>query len=250
MEKQIIIAFISFSLLAIIGCKQNGEFVKPADIHWEYENPNWQSEGYGDCAGKVQTPIDINTSKTVKADLGDVSFNYSDFAMKIIDNGHTIQVNNSGNSTITLNGATFAFKQFHFHHHSEHQINGQKSDMELHLVHADDATGNITVLGIMLEEGAENPFITKVWANIPTTKKAEVTTSVTLNLSDILPTDKKYYTYTGSLTTPPCSQGLQWILFKEPVQISKAQAEAFAALYEDNARPIQPLNNRLVLEKM
>lgn len=192
----------------------------------------------------------MDTAKTIKAILGDITFDYQDFNMKIIDNGHTIQVNGDGSSKISLNGSTFTFKQFHFHRHSEHTINGKASEMELHLVHIDDATGNITVLGIMLEEDADNPFIEKVWANIPTTQKSEVTTTVSLNLSDILPADKKYYTYTGSLTTPPCSQGLQWILFKEPVKISHAQAVAFEKIYEDNARPTQPLNNRLVLEKI
>lgn len=232
------------------GCEESGEFAKPDKIHWEYEHPDWDQEGFADCAGKVQTPIDINTALTVKASLNDVIYDYTPFAMKIVDNGHTIQVNGDGKSKITLNGSAFTFKQFHFHHKSEHKINGAASDMELHLVHVDDATGNITVLGIMLEEGAENPFIAKVWSNIPTTKETEVTTSVNLDLRDILPRDKKYYTYTGSLTTPPCSQGLQWILFKEPVEISSAQAKAFEALYENNARPIQPLNNRLVLEKI
>ncbi len=243
-------ALLFLSALAFNSCNKSGEFVKPDSIHWEYEHPDWSHEGYGDCAGKVQTPININTASTVKTQLGDLTFGYAPFAMKIIDNGHTIQVNGDGKSKVTLNGTSFTFKQFHFHHKSEHTINGKASDMEVHFVHVDDATGNITVLGIMLKEGAENALVSKVWANIPKTKEEEVTTAVSLNLNDLLPQDKKYYTYTGSLTTPPCSQGLQWILFKEPVEISEAQAKAFEALYENNARPIQPLNNRLVLEKI
>jgi carbonic anhydrase len=199
----------------------------------------------------VQSPIDIDTNKTIKTKLSDITFQYKPFNMKIVDNGHTIQVNTFGEpQTITLNGQSFAFKQFHFHRHSEHKMNGQSSDMELHLVHVDDATGNITVLGIMLKEGATNPTIAKVWENIPTAKKQEISTGVEINLTDLLPTNKNYFTYTGSLTTPPCSQGLQWIVFKEPIELSKDQVHAFEGLYEDNARPIQSTNNRPVLEKI
>jgi len=236
-------------LAMMVSCEQVGVFEKPEDIHWEYESPDWQHEGYSDCAGKVQSPINIETSKTIKADLPSIAFSYANFNMKIIDNGHTIQVNGDNASSISLNGNSFIFKQFHFHRYSEHQVNGVASQMEMHLVHSDAATGNITVLGVLLEEGAENPALAKVWANIPTTKKTEVTTSISLSLSDLLPANKDYYTYTGSLTTPPCSQGLQWILFKESMKLSTAQIASFEAIYIDNARPIQPVNNRPVLEK-
>lgn len=246
------IFFISFSivLLFVMGsCTKTGKYVQPT-TNWEYENPNWGSAGYGDCNGTVQSPININTEQTIKATLSDITFNYNPFQMKIVDDGHTIQVNGAGSNAIVVNGVSFDFKQFHFHHQSEHTVNGKASPMELHLVHEDPLTKNITVLGIMLEEGADNPFIQAVWENIPTTKKNEVTTAVTLNLADILPADTRYYTYTGSLTTPPCSQGLQWILFKESIKLSRDQIDAFARLYENNARPIQPTNNRQVLEKI
>jgi carbonic anhydrase len=248
--KHILLLLLCASALAFNSCKKSGEFAKPEHIHWEYEHPDWEHEGFGDCAGTVQTPINVVTALTVKAQLGDIVFDYTPFPMKILDNGHTIQVIGDGKSKITLNGASFTFKQFHFHHKSEHTINGATSDMEVHFVHVDDATGNITVLGMMLEAGAANDLVSKVWANIPATKEEVVTTNVILDLNDLLPQDKKYYTYTGSLTTPPCTQGLQWILFKEPVEISEGQINAFETLYENNARPIQPLNNRLVLEKI
>lgn len=241
--------FLSFFLIVIVwSCTQTGEFVRPT-IHWEYENPNWAQEGFSECSQKVQSPIDIDTTKTVKADLADIQFQYSNFLMKIIDNGHTVQVNNNGVNQIVINGTVFKFKQFHFHHKSEHKIASQAADMELHLVHEDEVTKNLAVLGIMLESGVENPFIKKVWDNFPSTKSNEITTSTTINLSDILPSDKRYYTYTGSLTTPPCSQGLQWIVFKERVRLSSAQIQAFSKIYENNARPVQPLNNRIVNEK-
>jgi carbonic anhydrase len=236
-------------MIGFAGCTQEAEIV-PHVQHWEYELPDWKSLGYSDCGGKVQSPINIQTTNTIKATLGDISFNYAPFNYKIIDNGHTIQVNNNGTNTIKLNGAEFAFKQFHFHAHSEHKIDGKASPLEVHLVHQDDSNGNLTVLGIMLEEGTtDNTLISKVWKNIPTEKSKEISTTESINLNDILPTNKKYYTYTGSLTTPPCSQGLQWIVFKESVKMSKAQIAAFTAIYADNARPIQEVNNRPVLEK-
>ena len=234
-------------IATLMSCTDSAEVVKPS-VHWEYENPNWAAEGFGECSQKIQSPVNIDTTKTVKAELGNIIFQYSDFPMKIVDNGHTIQVNKNGANEIALNGTTFKFQQFHFHYKSEHQVQSKAAEMELHLVHSDETTGNLTVLGIFLEAGAENPFIKKVWDNIPATKSQEATTNIPLNLNDILPTDKRYYTYTGSLTSPPCSQGLQWIVFKEPVKVSAAQIQKFATLYH-NARPIQPLNNRLILEK-
>lgn len=250
MIKHLRLTLYIFTLLAFAGCETTGEFVKPADIHWEYEHPDWQNEGFGDCGGKVQSPINFDTSRTIKAQLSDVITSYQPFKMKIVDNGHTLQVNTPNNLKIQLNGTEFTLKQFHFHRHSEHHINGNASEMELHLVHVDEVTGNITVLGILLEKGAENALIEQVLNNVPVNKKEEVVTAVELNLRDILPGGLDYYTYTGSLTTPPCSQGLQWIVFKEKMTVSDEQIKAFEGFYHDNARPIQPVNNRPVLEKI
>lgn len=247
--KNVLLSVMIGVTVGLTSCKQEAEVI-PHTEHWEYELPNWQDLGYSDCGGTVQSPINIQTATTIKSTLGDISFNYNPFNYKIVDNGHTIQVNNTGVNTIQLNGAEFAFKQFHFHAHSEHKIDGHASALELHLVHQDDTNGNLTVLGVMLEEGdTDNTLISKVWGNIPTEKSKEISTTESINLNDILPVDKKYYTYTGSLTTPPCSQGLQWIVFKESVKLSRAQITAFTNIYSDNARPIQEINNRPVLEK-
>jgi carbonic anhydrase len=235
------------ALCVLYGCTKTAEITRH-DAHWEYEHPDWANIGYNDCGGNIQSPINIQTSETIKALLGDIQFNYSPFAFTIVDNGHTIQVMDKGGNTISLNGTAFTFRQFHFHAHSEHKIDGAASPMELHLVHQ-DAAKNILVLGIMLEEGAPNPFVENIWKHIPTEKKKEIATTETVQLLDVLPANKSYYNYTGSLTTPPCSQGLQWIVFKNKVTLSKPQIERFTKIYHDNVRPIQPLNNRLVLEK-
>lgn len=241
----------SILLLGVIalaaGCKQKGEYQKPV-VHWEYEHPDWQNEGYTDCGGRVESPINIDTQKTIKAHLPALSLNYNPFNFKIVDNGHTIQVINAGTNKLTVDGTVFEFKQFHFHHASEHAINGVKADLELHLVHQDPTNGNLMVLGVMLKKGAANAALQKVWDNIPATKEQEVTTSVSLNLNDLLPASKKYYTYTGSLTTPPCTDGIEWIILEDPITVSAEQIETFTKRYENNARPLQPLNNRFVLQ--
>lgn len=219
------------------------------DVHWNYENPNWGAIGFGDCLGKVQSPVNIDTSKTVKAKLNDIVFSYNPFNYKIVDNGHTLQINNNGNNSIFIDGMSYKFKQLHFHYKSEHEINNTQYPMEIHFVHLNDSTGNIAVIGVMVEEGSANAVIAKFWSNFPLVKEVEVTSQDLISLSDLMPLDQKYYTYVGSLTTPPCSQGLKWLVMKNKIQASSAQIDAFKAIYKNNARPLQPLNSRLVLEK-
>lgn len=229
------------------GCKKSGDETQPAS-HWDYEHPDWKNEGFTDCGGKVESPINIETARTIKAHMPDMTFNYNPFNFTIVDNGHTIQVINTGTNKLMLDGSTFDFKQFHFHHTGEHAINGEKGDLEVHLVHTDAVTGNILVLGIIIKEGAANPAIEKVLQNIPAVKQMEVASNVSINLNDLLPADKKYYTYTGSLTTPPCTDGIEWVLFKQPITMSPEQINIFVQKYANNARPLQALNNRYVLE--
>lgn len=243
-----VLLWVVICLGAVTSCTKVAE-ISRVEEHWEYEHPDWKNIGYNDCGGTIQSPINIETANTVKANLADIQFNYTPFAFSIVDNGHTIQVMDKGGNSITLNGTVFNFRQFHFHAHSEHKINGNASPLEVHLVHQ-DAQSNLLVIGILLNSGAANEFIEKVWRHIPRQVKQEITTTETIDLTNILPADKKYYNYTGSLTTPPCSQGLQWIVLKEPVTMSAAQIATFTNIYADNVRPIQPTNNRPVLEKI
>jgi carbonic anhydrase len=242
----------------LFSCKNNGDSNKidsndttkaKQAVKWDYEHPDWQNEGFNDCGGKVESPINVETAKTIKAHLPDVTYNYSPFNFKIVDNGHTIQVLNAGNNTLTLDGNTFEFKQFHFHHKGEHAINGVKGEMEMHLVHADSA-GNLLVVAMIIKEGAANPTIGKVLQHIPEEKEKETESNTSINLSDVLPADKKYYTYTGSLTTPPCTDGIEWIILKQPITMSAEQIASFTKRYANDARPLQKLNNRYVLEDL
>jgi carbonic anhydrase len=245
---------VLLSAVFMVSCTEEGKIEKHSP-HWDYENPIWQNEGYTDCGGTVQTPINIITASTIQsAQLSEVIFNYNPFNMKIVDNGHTVQVNtdNSSINNMSIDGVTYNFLQFHYHTHSEHEINGNTDQMEIHLVHQDPITSNLAVIGIMINatSATDNTFIQSYLQNFPSEEDVEVATSTSLNLNALLPADRNYYTYTGSLTTPPCSQGLKWIILKEKMAVSSSQLNAFEERHGINARPIQPLNGRIVLEKI
>lgn len=243
----------SYSLLlftiVFIQCERSVTLERE-QAHWEYEHPDWQNIGYQSCGGNAQSPIDINTDKTIISDdLPSPEIHYMPFDLKIVDNGHTIQVNAPDNNNYILyNGVRYDWVQLHFHHHSEHQLDMQHTDMELHCVHR-DPSGNLLVLTFMIEEGNASAFLNDIFNNIPSEKKAEITPGIQIDLNDIIPEDLSYYTYYGSLTTPPCSASVQFVVFKEPLTASSVQITRFANVYPDNSRPIQPLNNRFILEK-
>ena len=235
----------------ILGCsKSDKDDTVVTPVHWDYENTDWQEEGYSECAGKAESPIDINTSQTIKGQLPAITFNYQDMPLQVLDNGHTIQVLGDGKNSIVLNGKTFVLKQLHFHHLSEHKIDGKAQAMEIHFVNQHDASGEIVVLAVFLTPGKQNTILDKVFNNFPTTKDTpKLVANVTLNPADLLPKNRSYYNYTGSLTTPPCTQGLDWIVYKNAVEFSSDQETTFSKLYPKNSRPTQDLANRIVLEQ-
>lgn len=218
---------------------------------WNYENTNWEEIADSECESAVQSPVNIVTEDIIEARLADIVYEYEPFSMKIVDNGHTIQVHGTEDSFINVEGKRYQFRQFHFHYPSEHAIDGERYPMEMHLVHQEEGTSNLVVLAIFLEEAAtSNEFLQKVLSEIPSEEGEEVTTDVQINLSDYIPPSQVHYTYIGSLTTPPCTVGVDWIIFKEPIEASREQLDTFAEHYSNNARPIQPLNNRRVLKSM
>ncbi|UCV18754.1 carbonic anhydrase [Ferribacterium limneticum] len=226
--------------------------VQHAHIHWDYEGAggpeNWSKLDQNNkvCAiGQRQSPIDIKDG--IKVDLEPIKFNYQPSTFRIIDNGHTVQVE-IGESSISLTGKTYELVQFHFHRPSEEKVNGQRFDMVAHLVHkADD--GQLAVVAVLLERGTENAFIQTLWNNMPLEKNLPVAPpTTTIDLNTLLPTARNYYTYMGSLTTPPCSEGVLWLVMKQPVQVSPDQINIFSRLYKNNARPIQPSGGRLIKE--
>jgi carbonic anhydrase len=239
---------ISFLLVPTLVVAQDSK--PPA---WTYKGPEDPSHwgkldpAYAVCStGHTESPIDIKGAK--KADLPALKFDYNPVPLNIIDNTHTIQINYAPGSTVTIGDKTYTLKQFHFHHPSEEHVNGKKYDLVAHLVHA-DADGHLAVVAVLFKEGAANPFIETLWKNIPAEKeKAMDVASVSVNVKDLLPAEQGYYSYSGSLTTPPCSEGVAWYVLQTPVTISKAQVAAFAKIYPHNARPIQPTNGREILE--
>lgn len=222
--------------------------------HWSYggaDGPDHWGDlepDYAECkSGHRESPIDIVGAQP--ADLPPIHFDYKLSPLKIINNGHTIQINYEPGSSITINGTALPLQQFHFHHGSENEINGLKYDMELHFVHVDSAANRTAVVAVFIKSGAENALLRDLWSHIPHDKGKEVDyKKVVINAADLLPADQNYYTFDGSLTIPPCKEGVKWFVLKTPIEASPAQIAAFARYYPDNARPVQPANGREIQE--
>jgi carbonic anhydrase len=196
--------------------------------------------------GKFQSPIDIRDDVAKKTDLPAIDFHYRAAPLRIIDNGHSIQVNYAPGSFITVGGKQYELVQFHFHKPSEEKINGKGYDMVAHLVHK-DSDGKLAVVAVLLATGEANPLIRTLWDNPPKQKGTETAVdAVKINASDLLPKNRAYYTFPGSLTTPPCSEDVTWFVLKSPTSISADQVAQFAKSYPMNARPVQALNGREV----
>jgi carbonic anhydrase len=210
-------------------------------VRWGEMNPEWAK-----CStGNRQSPIDIRSG--IKVDLEPIVFDYKPSGFSIIDNGHTIQVNLGAGNHITVGNRMYELVQFHFHRPSEEKVNGRSYDMVAHLVHK-DASGKLAVVAVLIERGAARTLVQTVWNNLPLEKNETVTPAGALDMNGILPTRREYYTYMGSLTTPPCSEGVLWMVMKEPVAVSQDQLDIFARLYQMNARPIQLSSERLIKE--
>ncbi len=220
--------------------------------HWDYDGaagPDaWgkMRPEFAKCAtGQRQSPIDIRGG--IAVDLEPIQFDYRPSAFSVIDNGHTVQVNVEAGNSITIMGTRYELVQFHFHRPSEERINGRQYDMVAHLVHK-AADGRIAVVAVLLDRGAAQSIVQAVWNNLPLEKGDELRAGTRIDLAQLLPDDKRYYTYMGSLTTPPCSEGVLWMVMKQPVPVSVEQVAIFARLYPMNARPIQQADGRLIKE--
>ncbi len=221
--------------------------------HWGYsgeEGPeNWGklAAEYGLCgSGKNQSPI--NLSGMISAKLPAIKFTYTTAATEVLNNGHTVQANFAPGSTITVAGHEFELKQVHFHAPSENWIDGKSFPMEGHLVHA-DKDGNLAVVAVMFKDGKDNPAIAKLWGQMPAKAGDKEALKAQLKADELLPKNRAYYRFNGSLTTPPCSEGVMWLVMKTPVSAGKEQVEAFAhTMHHPNNRPVQTLNARPVLK--
>ena len=221
--------------------------------HWGYSGEagpeNWGKldAGYAACeTGKNQSPIDL--SRFVEADLEPIAFAYKPGTTEILNNGHTVQINYAPGSGITVDGRTFELKQFNFHAPSEHTFNGKHFPLESQLVHA-DKDGNLAVVAVMFEMGRNNALLSPLWMKMPNKKGDKNALPKQYDVSAMLPSDRDYYRFDGSLTTPPCSEGVLWFVLKQPAIASKPQIDRFTEVMgHPNNRPVQPLNEREVLK--
>jgi carbonic anhydrase len=220
--------------------------------HWGYAGhagaKHWgdMEPGFATCKlGKDQSPINIRSAE--KADLPALSFGYTASAAEVVNNGHTIQVNLADSGTVQLASGSYKLLQFHFHTPAEEKIRGRSYPLGVHLVHRNEA-GELAVVGVLFKRGKENPALAKVFAAMPTHADTKAALPENFNPADLLPEKTGYYAFSGSLTTPPCSEGVRWQVLKQPVEASRAQIARFKKLYPMNARPVQPLNGRTVQE--
>jgi carbonic anhydrase len=222
--------------------------------HWSYSGAtgpeHWASEdaAYATCgSGKHQSPIDIE--KTTVGPLPPIEFAYQPIPLTVTDTGHSFQVNApAGSGGITIGADHYDLVQFHFHRPSEEEIHGRRESMVAHLVHK-NASGDLAVVAVLIHTGEPNAFLKEVFDHFPAKGSTEAKVpGATLNLAEFLPPHRGYYTFEGSLTTPPCTEHVRWFVLKSPVQASAAQVQQFAARYPHDARPVQALNDRTVEE--
>ena len=241
-------ATISIVSTSLVGACTDGDrgahWGSAGDIgpsHWGDLSPEYALAK----SGREQSPIDISNARATA--LNQIEFSYRPSPLDIVNNGHTIQVNYQKGSYLMVDGVRYDLLQFHFHSPSENTINGSQADLELHLVHADE-NGELAVVAVMLEEAAHNAALEVVWTNMPEHEGQQATPNdILVNAEHLLPDDEGYFRFAGSLTTPPCSEGVCWFVMDTPLSLSNEQIEAFRRIYYGNNRPVQPTYDRVIL---
>ena len=221
--------------------------------HWAYmgiEGPaHWGmlTKEYMTCeTGHRQSPINITMTHS-NGHQERLVLHYQTSVLYELNNGHTIQVSHVSGCRVDLNERIYKLRQFHFHVPSEHHIDGKAFSMEMHLVHQDEH-GHVLVLAVMMEADRVRPVLTKLWKWLPDQIGKEISVPLEFRLSDILPTDTHHYSYAGSLTTPPCTEGVQWIVLRDPIHIAQQDVDRFVDIIGENARPIQPIGDRQIAD--
>lgn len=243
-----ILAIQIIIMLQLCGCQTN----KPehAGAHWGYSGSTGPAH-WGELSddfilaktGKQQSPVDIVGSKAAK---GQFQIRYNSTALSLVNNGHAIEQEYEEGSILEADNKAYELKQFHIHSPSEHTVAGRRFDMEIHLVHK-STSGEIAVAAVLFQEGKENSFLAQFWNRLPEKSGGTIQDqNLSINIEKILPENKSCFAYKGSLTTPPCSEGVRWYVFSNPVELSTSQLAAFQTLYKGNFRPVQPLNGRTI----
>lgn len=227
------------------------------EVHWSYSGEHgpehWggMKPEFNACAiGQRQTPIHIQSSQTLQGPAEPLRFAYAPSGGSVVNNGHTVQVDVEGDNSLTVRGNSYRLLQFHFHHPAEEKVNHKGFAMVAHLVHRNDL-GQLAVVAVLIEPGEASALIHKVWTHMPLDTHDRVRLPDGLiDLNELLPQDQRYYQFMGSLTTPPCTEGVLWMVMKQPVTVSRDQLRLFAQLFPMNARPVQAINGRVVREGM
>ncbi|MDM0077363.1 carbonic anhydrase family protein [Variovorax sp. J2P1-59] len=223
--------------------------------HWSYAGKTgpkeWAAlaEENQLCAiGQQQSPIALQRNKASHLADREVAIRFGKTAGKLVNNGHTIQmdVGDSAPQVLGFKGVDFKLAQFHFHTPSEHHLDGKSFPMEMHLV-SKDASGKIIVVGVLIKTGKENPTLAPLFADLPASEGAS--RDAEIDLAALMPSSHRALLYAGSLTTPPCSENVNWVVMEQPIQMSRRQIAAFQKLFHDNHRRIQPTNKRKVVEE-
>jgi carbonic anhydrase len=223
-----------------------------ADAHWSYEGATgpdrWGTLDAANSlcsAGTQQSPLDIGD--TTKAELSPLKIEWSKRPDTIVNNGHTIQLNFAEGDSLAVRNRSYRLVQFHFHHPSEHLVGGRRFAMEVHFVHA-DATGGLAVVGVLMTAGKANPVFSTIVSTMPSAAGPPVKADPAIDANGLLPAGRSYYRYAGSLTTPPCSETVDWLVLADPIAVEEADIARFAKLFPMNARPVQPRNRRFLLD--
>jgi carbonic anhydrase len=219
--------------------------------HWTYEGhegpEHWGNldPSYGACSmGHEQSPI--NLTSATPAMVGDLDIRWRPVALDVVNNGHTIQCNTPDGGSLVVDGKEYSLLQFHFHHPSEHVVNGMPHAMEVHFVHQ-AADKSLAVIGVFFQAGAANSTLAPIWQAMPKEAGGHVQNATMITPAQFLPPREVTWRYAGSLTTPPCSEVVSWIVYQDPIEASVEQINAFGAMFPMNARPAQPLNRRKLL---
>ncbi|MCC0176084.1 carbonic anhydrase family protein [Waterburya agarophytonicola K14] len=247
---QFIISSVFLAVFSAITFNPRISLTEENEPHWGYggaANPTqWGelSEEFQSCElGRNQSPVDVSIVE--EAEPIEIEFDYQPSKAQVIDNGHTIEALYEPGNFLRVDKEVFELIQFHFHTPSEHGVENRTSAMELHLVHRNEA-GKLAVVGVLMDPGEENSVIASIWDAIPKNTEATQGNSITINIADLLPDDRTFITYDGSLTIPPCTEEVRWKLFLEPIELSLEQIENFESIHPYNARPLQPLNGRII----
>ncbi|MGB1226905.1 MAG: carbonic anhydrase [Poseidonibacter sp.] len=242
---------ISIFIVFVVALMLSGE-EETKGAPWGYNEDlgpkEWANldEKYRMCEdGLNQSPINITS--TIDAVLNPLTFQGTGKASSFENNGHSVKVSFSGSNSLSIDNTKYNLKQIHFHTPSENQIDGKSYPMEAHLVHSDNA-GNLAVVAVMFEVGEDNMVINKLLRNLPENEGEKNQLKSEILGYDLLPEIKDYYRFNGSLTTPPCTEGVKWFVLKDTVSISKSQLADFEAVMPTNNRPIQDINSRLILD--